>query len=122
MGKDNNTADRDKMSIHHIIGKCNHVWANVNERSNKMLLSCLKHQAFNTVMRNNQEPQRQLAVLYEEYRKPTLSRTACELIEVLLSMDKDVFYREELIKNDKRKREVKYRATTHQPRVTEVTN
>ena len=44
----------DKVDTHHIIGKCNYKRANVNEDTNKMLISVLKHRALNTLVNEKQ--------------------------------------------------------------------
>lgn len=63
-----------------------------------MLVSVLKHDALNRLMNDKQCPQEQLEVMYNQRRKPVLSKKVCEEIEYLLTMDKEDFYKSELIK------------------------
>lgn len=90
--------EKEKLTIHHIIGRCNSRRANVEEKTNKMILSEFKHRAFNSVFQQAQSPQEQLEVMYNQYWKKTLSTQVCAEIEALLSMDKEDFYKKDLLK------------------------
>lgn len=94
----------EQLSIHHIIGRMNHSWANVEDNTNKMILGVLKHRALNTLVLDKQEPQLQLELFYEKYWKPVLSKQVCKELEFILSLPKEEFYRPELIKTWKRKK------------------
>lgn len=93
--------EKEKLTVHHIIGRCNSRRANVEEKTNKMILSEFKHRAFNSVFQQAQSPQEQLEVMYNQFRKKTLSPQVCAEIETLLFMDKEDFYNEGLIKKKK---------------------
>ena len=60
MGKNRDNPDKYLLTTHHKVGRCNELRANVNEETNKMLLDLFTHRAFNTVFKENQEPQKQL--------------------------------------------------------------
>ena len=92
---------REKMTIHHIVWKKHRKRANVEEKTNKMILSEFKHRAFNSVFQQAQSPQEQLEVMYDQYRKKVLSPQVCAEIEQLLSMSREEFYNEGLIKKKK---------------------
>lgn len=64
-----------------------------------MLLKLLKHEGFNTVYEDKQDPQLQLWVMYYDYkRKQVMSNEARELVEALLGMPRDRFYDPNLLK------------------------
>lgn len=91
--------EKENLTVHHIIGRCNSKWANVNEKINRMLLTEFKHRSFNNIFEQAQSPQEQLGVMYNQFWKKTLSPTVCAEIEALLSMDKRDFYKKGLLKN-----------------------
>lgn len=95
--KKDNSADTDVTNVHHIIGRMHHSWANVEEDTNKMLISVLRHRALNTLVNDKQSPQEQLGVMYK-IRKPVLSNTVKEIIETLLDMERVDFYDSKFIK------------------------
>lgn len=102
--KNRNRGDSsNNCNTHHIIGKCNHKRAKVDEETNKMLIDVLRHQALNTLCRNKQSPQEQLAVMLE-IRKPVLSLWVKQALIDIISLPKDVFYKKELLKWDKTKK------------------
>lgn len=90
--------EKENYTVHHIIGRCNSKWANVNEKINRMLLTEFKHRSFNNIFEQAQSPQEQLGVMYNQFWKKTLSPAVCAEIEALLSMSKEDFYKEKLIK------------------------
>ena len=49
-------------------------------------------------MKHNQEPQKQLEVMYNEWWKGVLSTKADELIKALIAMPKEQFYPKFMIK------------------------
>lgn len=63
-----------------------------------MLLTEFKHRSFNNIFEQAQSPQEQLGVMYNQFWKKTLSPAVCAEIEALLSMSKEDFYKEKLIK------------------------
>ena len=101
MAKKEKSREKEKLTIHHIIGRCNSRRANVEEKTNKMILSEFKHRAFNSIFQQAQSPQEQLDVLYNQFRKRALSPQVCAEIEQLLLMTREEFYNEELIKKKK---------------------
>lgn len=90
--------EKENLTVHHIIGRCNRKRANVEEKTNKMILSEFKHRSFNSIFEQSQSPQEQLDVMYNQFRKKTLSPQVCAEIEALLSMDKGDFYKKDLLK------------------------
>lgn len=90
--------DKEKYTVHHIIWKCNYKWANVNEKTNRMILTEFKHRSFNNIFEQAQSPQEQLGVMYNQFWKKTLSPVVCAEIEALLAMSKEDFYKDKLIK------------------------
>ena len=71
--------------------------AKVEEDTNKTILNLLEHQALNTLFKDKQCPHEQLEVMYE-IRENILSDYAKELIETLLSLPKEKFYKSYLLK------------------------
>lgn len=98
MAKKEKSREKENYTVHHIIGKCNSRWANVNEKTNRMILTEFKHRSFNNIFEQAQSPQEQLDVMYNQFRKKTLSPYVCAEIERLLSISKEEFYKEKLIK------------------------
>lgn len=92
--------DRFNYDKHHIIGKNCKSRAYVEDDTNKMLLSVMKHRALNTLVNDKQNPQEQLGVMYEIW-KPVLSNTVRDIIETLLMMERVDFYQSNLIKKKK---------------------
>ena len=93
---------KDAISVHHIIWQKHRSRANVDMNTNKMLLWVLKHRALNTLVNENQSPQEQLSVFYEKYWKPVLSEQVCKELERVLSLPKEDFYKQELLKKNKK--------------------
>lgn len=85
-------------NTHHIIGKCNHRRARVEDATNKVLVNIMQHQALNTLCNDKQSPQEQLAILFHRWRKPVLSQQVCREIQSLLEMEKSDFYSRELLR------------------------
>lgn len=86
------------MNLHHIIWQCNKDWANINEPENKRIVEITKHEALNCLMKHNQEPQKQLEVMYNEWWKGVLSTKADELIKALIAMPREEFYHKFMLK------------------------
>lgn len=101
MAKKEKSREKENLTVHHIIGRCNRKWANVEEKINKMILSEFKHRAFNSIFQQAQSPQEQLDVMYNQYWKKVLSPQVCAEIEQLLLMSREEFYNEGLIKKKK---------------------
>lgn len=96
----NHNPDRFNCDVHHIVWRCCSSWANVEDETNKMLLSVMKHRALNTLVNDKQNPQEQLWVMYDIW-KPVLSNTVRDIIETLLMMKRVDFYNPKLIKKKK---------------------
>lgn len=71
--------------------------AKVEEDTNKTILNLLEHQALNTLFKDKQCPHEQLEVMYE-IRENVLSDYAKEMIETLLDLSENMFYKENLLK------------------------
>ena len=95
-----NNPDRFNYDVHHRIGVCNRSRANVQDETNKMLMTVMRHRALNTLVNDKQSPQEQLEVMYEIW-KPVLSETVQQIIENLLEMERVDFYQSNLIKKKK---------------------
>lgn len=89
--------DKNYLTKHHIVGQKCREWANVEDETNIHLLRILDHQAFNTLFKENQCPHEQLKVMYE-IRENVLSDYAKEMIETLLDLSENMFYKENLLK------------------------
>lgn len=89
--------EKNYLTKHHIVWKSNRSWANVEDDTNIFLLRVLEHQALNTLFKDKQCPHEQLEVMYEIWES-SLSEYAKELIETLLSLPKERFYKSYLIK------------------------
>ena len=98
MAKKEKSREKENLTVHHIIGRCNHKRANIQEKSNRMILTEFKHRSFNNIFEQAQSPQEQLDVMYNQFRKKTLSPQVCAEIEQLLLMSREEFYNEGLIK------------------------
>jgi len=88
---------RNPETIHHIIGRCNRVRAKVEEDTNKTILNLFEHQALNTLFKDKQCPHEQLEVMYKIWEN-VLSDYAKEMIETLLDLSENMFYKENLLK------------------------
>lgn len=62
-------------------------------QTNKIIVDRTKHEALNTLMIENQDPQSQLSVMKEERWNNVLSDIAKQLLDELVNMDSDKFYK-----------------------------
>lgn len=92
---------RSWYNIHHVIWKSQESWANVRSTENQIIVNKAKHDALNTLIEDNQHPQAQLWVLNDKRWNKQLSDEAQDLVDRLLEMPKDKFYRAEFIKRIK---------------------
>lgn len=76
----------------------NKIQYNTNEKLNKVLLNERKHQALNRLFLSSQSPHEQLRDMIKIW-EPVLSDTVREELYWLLSLPRDFFYKEELVKN-----------------------
>ncbi len=93
----NRDIPRDAENIHHIIWKVNRIQYNTNEAINKVLLNERKHQALNRLFLSSQSPHEQLRDMIKIW-EPVLNDVVKEELYWLLSLPRDFFYKEELIK------------------------
>lgn len=98
MAKNRNRDRNRDRDVHHVVGKMNHTRAKVELDTNKVLVKVLQHQALNTLCNDKQCPQEQLEVLYYNWWKPVLSERVCREIEELLSLKREDFYIDEILK------------------------
>lgn len=94
----NRDIPRDAENIHHIIWKVNRIQYNTNEAINKVLLNERKHQALNRLFLSSQSPHEQLRDMIKIW-EPVLNDIVKEELYWLLSLPRDFFYKEELIKS-----------------------
>lgn len=85
-------------NLHHIIWQKNRRDFNVDLQTNKIIVDKIKHEALNTLMIENQDPQSQLSVMKEERWNNVLSDVAKQLLEELICMDRNEFYKKWLVK------------------------
>ncbi len=94
----NRDIPRDAVNEHHIIWRMNKIQYNTNDKLNKVLLNERKHQALNRLFLSSQSPHEQLRDMIKIW-EPVLSDTVREELYWLLSLPRDFFYKEELVKN-----------------------
>ena len=99
----NEFIDKDAKSEHHIIGRMNRLKYNTNIELNKVLISDREHRALNAYFKDKQNPRDQLLKVFNLV-KPVLSRWVRQELEIILNCDDDLFYREELLKNGKKRK------------------
>jgi len=88
----------DAKSEHHIIGKMNRIQYNTNEKINRIMISDRKHQALNRFFLQSQSPHEQLRDMVKLW-EPVLSEWVKEELYAILSLPRDLFYDESLIKD-----------------------
>lgn len=88
----------DSKSEHHIIGKMNRIQYNTNEKINKIMISDRKHQALNRFFLQSQSPHEQLRDMVKLW-EPVLSEWVKEELYAILSLPRELFYDESLIKS-----------------------
>jgi hypothetical protein len=89
--------DSTAENIHHIIWKCNKQDYKVEDPINKMTINAVKHQCINDLFRTLQSPHEQFRFMWE-IRKPVLSAWVNRAIYDILTLPRDMFYKEQLIK------------------------
>jgi len=94
--------DRTATDIHHIISKKEIHKFKVNDDKNKIKIQRRKHVALNNFFLDNQNPRKQLQVMYD-IRKTALSPGVRNELYTLLSLPDDMFYDKDLIKWTKQK-------------------
>ncbi len=99
----NEFIDKDAKSIHHLVWKMNRLKYNTNIELNKVLISDREHRALNAYFKDKQNPRDQLLKVFNLV-KPVLSRWVRQELEIILNCSDDLFYREELIKNGKKRK------------------
>jgi len=103
MSKHKKSWERSKFNCHHIIGKKNRAKFNTELPQNKIIVEKIRHDALNTLMRDNQDPRGQLDVLIDERWESVLWDRAKELFEALRALPNNEFYKKELVKKPYRK-------------------
>lgn len=93
----NKDIPRDAVNEHHIIGKMNRIQYNTNEKINKVLLNERKHQALNRLFLDHQTPHEQLDDMIKIW-EPVLSEAVKAELYAILSLPRELFYKEELVK------------------------
>lgn len=93
----NKEIPRDAENLHHIIWKVNRIKYNTNEKLNKVLLNERKHVALNRLFLDHQSPHEQLRDMVK-IREPVLSEWVRETLYWLLSLPRNLFYKEEMVK------------------------
>lgn len=93
----NKDIPRDATNEHHIIWRMNRIQYNTNEKVNKVLLNARKHQSLNRLFLSSQSPHEQLRDMLKIW-EPVLSEGVREELYWLLSLPRDLFYKEELVK------------------------
>ena len=93
----NKDIPRDATNEHHIIWRMNRIQYNTNEKINKVLLNARKHQALNRLFLSSQSPHEQLRDMLKIW-EPVLSDAVREELYWVLSLPRELFYKEELVK------------------------
>jgi hypothetical protein len=93
----NRDIPRDAVNEHHIIGRVHRIQYNTNEKINKILLNERRHQALNRLFLSSQSPHEQLRDMIKIW-EPVLSEWVKAELYWILSLPREVFYKEELIK------------------------
>ena len=93
----NKDIPRDAVNEHHIIWRMNRLQYNTNEKINKVLLNERRHQALNKLFLSSQSPHEQLRDMIKIW-EPVLSDAVREELYWILSLPRELFYKEELVK------------------------
>ena len=93
----NKVIDATAKSLHHIIWKCNRQEYNTNEDVNKIIINDRQHVALNKFFNQNQSPHEQLKQCMEIW-EPVLSEAVKAELYAILSLPRELFYKEELVK------------------------
>ena len=94
----------DEEDNHHIISRKEKARFKVNNPENIVRIKRRTHVALNNLFENNQEPRKQLQIMYDIW-KSALSIWVRNELYTLLTLPDDMFYNENLI-NGKRKRKL----------------
>ena len=94
----------DEEDNHHIISRKEKVRFKVNNPENIVRIKRRTHVALNNLFENNQEPRKQLQIMYDIW-KSALSIWVRNELYTLLTLPDDMFYNENLI-NGKHKRKL----------------
>lgn len=108
----NKVIPADAKSEHHIIGRMNRLQYNTNDELNKVLLYDRQHQALNRFYNQAQSPHEQLKTMLEIW-EPVLSDVVREELYAILSLPRWAFYKEELVKQKYRDKELFSNETSH---------
>ena len=108
----NKVIPADAKSENHIIGRMNRLQYNTNDELNKVLLYDRQHQALNRFYNQAQSPHEQLKTMLEIW-EPVLSDVVREELYAILSLPRWAFYKEELVKQKYRDKELFCNETSH---------
>jgi len=95
--------DKTETDIHHLIWRKYRQKYNTNEEINKVKINRRKHVALNAFFWDKQSPREQLREVFNLV-KPVLSRWVKQELEIILNCDDDLFYKEEVLKKWKKKK------------------
>ena len=93
----NRLIDATAESLHHIIGSSLRQEYNTNNKENKVKIKDRQHVALNRFFNQNQAPHLQLEQCLKIW-EPVLSEWVKEELYWILSLPRDLFYKEELVK------------------------
>lgn len=92
--------DKTAKNLHHILWRCNRNEYNTDHQDNKMMVNEIGHDNFNRFVWNRQAPHLILKYLLEDWWwNNVLSDWVREELYWLLSLPREVFYKEELVKD-----------------------
>lgn len=95
--------DKTEIDIHHLIWRKYRQKYNTNAEINKVKINRRKHVALNAFFLDKQSPREQLIEVFNLV-KPVLSRWVKQELEIILNCDDDLFYKEEVLKKWKKKK------------------
>ena len=95
--------DKTETDIHHLIWRKYRQKYNTNAEINKVKINRRKHVALNAFFLDKQSPREQLLEVFNLV-KPVLSRWVKQELEIILNCDDDLFYKEEVLKKWKKKK------------------
>lgn len=93
----NKEIPRDAVNEHHLIGRMFKIQYNTNEEINKVLINERRHQALNRFFLDKQAPHLQLQEMVRLW-EPVLSEAVRDELYWLLSLPREEFYKERLVK------------------------
>lgn len=98
--------DPTATNIHHVLGQSLSKEYVTWDKDNKMKVNMVRHNSLNHFYGCRQDPASQLKYMLEERREPVLSDWVKEELYALLSLPRGLFYKEHLVKENYRDREL----------------